>query len=80
LKERFPVRLRRVRLTLTALVAGFSILLISGSAIGGSACTTDGGGGNYACCKVCTTGKACGDTCISRSYECHVGPGCACDG
>jgi len=32
------------------------------------------------CCKICTTGKACGDTCISRSYTCHVGPGCACNG
>jgi hypothetical protein len=31
------------------------------------------------CCKVCTIGKACGDTCISRQYTCHVGPGCACD-
>lgn len=31
------------------------------------------------CCKICTTGKACGDTCISRSYTCHVGPGCACN-
>ncbi len=31
------------------------------------------------CCKVCTTGKACGDSCISRSYTCHKGPGCACD-
>jgi hypothetical protein len=33
-----------------------------------------------ACCKVCTTGKACGNTCISRDKVCHVGPGCACDG
>lgn len=32
------------------------------------------------CCKICTTGKACGDSCISRSYTCHKGPGCACDG
>jgi hypothetical protein len=32
------------------------------------------------CCKVCTTGKACGDSCISRSYTCHKAPGCACDG
>jgi hypothetical protein len=31
------------------------------------------------CCKVCTTGKACGDTCIARDKVCHVGPGCACD-
>jgi hypothetical protein len=31
------------------------------------------------CCKVCSTGKACGNTCISRAYMCHVGSGCACD-
>ena len=33
-----------------------------------------------ACCKVCTKGKACGNTCISQDENCHVGPGCACDG
>ncbi|MBK1634395.1 hypothetical protein [Rhodovulum adriaticum] len=33
-----------------------------------------------ACCKVCRKGKACGDTCISRSYTCRKPPGCACDG
>ena len=32
------------------------------------------------CCKICSKGKACGDSCISRSYTCHKGPGCACDG
>jgi len=32
------------------------------------------------CCKVCSVGKACGNTCISRDKTCHVGPGCACDG
>lgn len=32
------------------------------------------------CCKTCRKGKACGDTCISRSYTCHVGRGCACNG
>ena len=31
------------------------------------------------CCKVCSKGKACGNTCISRSYTCHKGRGCACD-
>lgn len=31
------------------------------------------------CCKMCSTGKACGDSCISRSYTCHKAPGCACD-
>jgi hypothetical protein len=32
------------------------------------------------CCKICTTGKACGNSCISRRYTCHQPPGCACDG
>jgi hypothetical protein len=30
------------------------------------------------CCKVCTKGKPCGDTCISQDKTCNVGPGCAC--
>ncbi|KUF08871.1 hypothetical protein [Pseudoponticoccus marisrubri] len=32
------------------------------------------------CCKVCRKGKACGDSCISRSLTCRKGQGCACDG
>ncbi len=32
------------------------------------------------CCKVCTVGKPCGNSCISRSYTCHQPPGCACAG
>lgn len=32
-----------------------------------------------ACCKVCSKGKACGDSCISRKKTCHKPPGCACD-
>ena len=32
------------------------------------------------CCKICRKGKACGDSCISRKYDCHQPPGCACDG
>jgi hypothetical protein len=31
------------------------------------------------CCKVCTTGKACGNSCINVNYNCHQPPGCACD-
>lgn len=38
------------------------------------------GGGSSGCCKICRTGKACGNTCIARSKTCHVGPGCACNG
>lgn len=30
------------------------------------------------CCKVCTSGKPCGNTCIAVQDTCHVGPGCAC--
>lgn len=32
------------------------------------------------CCKQCSKGKACGDSCISRDKSCRKGPGCACDG
>lgn len=32
------------------------------------------------CCKVCTKGKACGDSCIAVNKECHKPPGCACNG
>lgn len=30
------------------------------------------------CCKICTKGKPCGDSCISVSKTCHKGVGCAC--
>lgn len=32
------------------------------------------------CCKTCTKGKACGDTCIAKDKTCHKGKGCACNG
>lgn len=31
------------------------------------------------CCKYCSVGKACGNTCIQRSDTCHASGGCACD-
>ena len=31
------------------------------------------------CCKVCTTGKPCGDACIADTDTCHKPSGCACD-
>ena len=31
------------------------------------------------CCKVCRKSQACGDSCISASYTCRKGRGCACD-
>lgn len=32
------------------------------------------------CCRVCRTGKACGNSCINRNYTCRQSPGCACNG
>lgn len=34
----------------------------------------------YACCKMCSKGKACGNSCIARWKTCHKGKGCACNG
>lgn len=31
------------------------------------------------CCRICSKGKACGDSCIRQSYTCHKGRGCACN-
>ena len=38
----------------------------------------DDGGGGGGCCKICTTGKPCGDSCIANGKQCHQPPGCAC--
>jgi competence protein ComEC len=31
------------------------------------------------CCRVCTKGKACGNSCIARDLQCHQPTGCACN-
>ena len=31
------------------------------------------------CCKICQKGKACGSSCISKSYVCTKPPGCSCN-
>lgn len=31
-----------------------------------------------ACCRTCSEGKACGDSCISKDKQCTKPPGCAC--
>ena len=31
-----------------------------------------------ACCKHCTKGQPCGNTCISAKAKCKSAPGCAC--
>jgi hypothetical protein len=32
------------------------------------------------CCRICRTGKACGNSCITRNKTCRKPPGCACNG
>jgi len=32
------------------------------------------------CCKTCRKGKACGDSCISKTKACYKAEGCACNG
>ena len=32
------------------------------------------------CCKTCKKGKACGDSCISKTKVCYKAEGCACNG
>lgn len=32
-----------------------------------------------ACCRICTRGKPCGNSCINAAYQCHQPPGCACN-
>ena len=68
----------KLRTTGAVAFLALSLVGVGGSAASLSGCTVSGG--QEGCCKVCRTGKACGDTCISRSYECHVGAGCACNG
>lgn len=33
---------------------------------------------NRSCCRVCSAGKACGNSCIARNKTCRQPPGCAC--
>jgi len=63
--------IRRRFLTLWLVLA----LLVPTGALGATSC----GGAGSNCCKLCSTGKACGDTCIAKNLTCHKGAGCACN-
>jgi hypothetical protein len=54
----------------------FAILIFLSPAFLILSCDSD----DEVCCKTCTSGKACGDSCISKNDTCNVGKGCACDG
>jgi hypothetical protein len=53
------------------------LLLLAAAAPATLACGKDSTG---PCCKTCTNGKPCGDTCIAKTDVCNVGAGCACSG
>ena len=51
-------------------ITGVSCTLTTSTASTPDACS---------CCKVCSAGKACGDSCINKAYTCHQPKGCACN-
>lgn len=71
-----PIKLRRLRAALPLA----ALLLLASSAPLVTACDSPTDEGGTACCKVCRTGKACGDSCISRTDTCRKSGGCACNG
>lgn len=66
-----------MRIALRMLWWGLLLGLSAGSTAMGCSDATGPGGG---CCKVCKTGKACGDTCIDANDRCTKSGGCACNG
>lgn len=65
---------RRLRL-----VPVLAMLLLTASVPVTTACATTTGDGK-GCCRVCRTGKPCGDSCIARDKNCTKSGGCACSG
>jgi hypothetical protein len=65
-----------LRLRLLLVIAVITMLLVP---LGLSA-TGCGSASAQGCCKYCTIGQPCGDTCIAAWMTCHKDPGCACSG
>lgn len=63
-----------MRTVLAALLLGTATLAPAATPLCGPAYASAG------CCKVCSKGNACGDSCIARDKTCHKGKGCACNG
>ena len=63
--------LRQVKVFLSVFLLSLAL------GVGTTGCTP---GVSGSCCRVCTTGKPCGDSCISRNSTCTKGSGCACYG
>jgi hypothetical protein len=64
---------------LTALLLAAATLTLGPASIEPCAAAA-GGPAGFACCKRCSAGKACGDSCIARDKVCRKGKGCACNG
>ena len=73
-----PRRSKEVRMKLAILVAAATLTI----GPPGISCASPAwaASGYAACCKVCSKGKACGDSCIVCDKACHKGKGCACNG
>jgi hypothetical protein len=57
----------------------FLICLALSLACSGDAYVAPDTSGSSSCCKVCSAGKACGDSCIDASATCETVGGCACN-
>lgn len=62
-----------------AILAAGAVLALGPASLNPCQASAAAAAGFY-CCKVCSVGKACGDSCIARDKICHKGKGCACDG
>jgi hypothetical protein len=67
---------RRIRL----LVPLAACLALGASVPNLTACSDTDSPTGSACCRVCKSGKPCGDSCIARDKTCNKGGGCACAG
>jgi hypothetical protein len=59
---------------------GGNVVLVFTYPAGPTSSTAPAATKQKACCRICRTGKACGNSCISSTKTCRAGPGCACNG
>lgn len=70
----YKVRRMNYKLRIAKLAAAAAAFALAGSVPALQGC-----GGGDSCCRVCSTGKACGDSCIPTSQTCSQPTGCACN-
>lgn len=57
-----------------------AIALATTTVVGSAAPLCAAGAEGYTCCKRCSAGKPCGDSCIAKTSKCTKPKGCACQG